>query len=348
MKYKRFLITGGSGFIGTNLIDELLSQKCQVKNIDISAPKKSNHFSIWSRIDVMDKVKLENAILEFDPEVIIHLAAVTDLNGNSSEYYRVNTEGTQNLIDVVANLKTLSKVVFTSSMYVCKPGYIPKLFSDYMPHTAYGQSKVEGEKIVNAITESKYEWVIIRPTSIWGPWFEIPYIDFFRVVFERKYFIFRKACTKTYGFIDNTVYQILKLVESDKVHGRTFYLGDNPPIPISDWAEEISFQMNKGKLLRLPYWVVWSAAKTGDLMKVFGIRFPLTTFRLRNMTTNNIIPLKEIYEIAGDLPVSRLKGVEKTINWLANHKGYKIDSFIEVKIPSITELKKFEQDKSFV
>ncbi|MBA4057391.1 MAG: NAD(P)-dependent oxidoreductase, partial [Marivirga sp.] len=55
-----------------------------------------------------------------------------------------------------------------------------------------------------------------------------------------------------------------------------------------------------------------------------GIKFPITSFRLSNMTTNNILPLRDLYAITGSTPVSRLDGVKKTISWLVRHKGYKL------------------------
>ncbi len=320
----RILITGGSGFIGTNLMDALLKDGNMVLNLDRDKPFKDQQLSYWRKVDILDYKNLESEILKFNPEIIVHLAAVTDLDGKTEQYYSANVEGTQHLIDVCNKLSSLKKVIFTSSMYVCKPGYIPKNYDDYKPHTLYGESKVKGEHLVKKISNSPYSWVIVRPTSIWGPWFKIPYIDFFTIVYQGKYFDFGNTCTKTYGFVENTIFQIQKLIASDNVHGKTFYLGDIPPIQISEWANEISVEMGKGKIKKIPFFIMRMAAWGGDILSQLKIRFPITSFRLSNMTTNNILPLDDIYKITGPAPVSRLDGVKKTLKWLVDYKGYKI------------------------
>jgi nucleoside-diphosphate-sugar epimerase len=211
-------------------------------------------------------------------------------------------------------------------MYVCQPGYIPKDFDDYKPHTLYGESKVKGEQIVKSIESQGYEWIIIRPTSIWGPWFNIPYIDFFSIVHQGKYFDFGDTCTKTYGYIENTIHQILGLIEVGGLHGKTFYLGDEPAIQISEWANEISIEMGNGPIKSIPFFLIRLAAFGGDLLSILKIKFPMTSFRLRNMTTNNVLPLANLYEIVGPTPVARLEGVKRTIRWLSDVKGYRMKS----------------------
>lgn len=320
----RYLVTGGSGFIGTNLIDSLLSDGHQILNLDRSKPLKEEHATLWKQVDILDFSTLDSSIRKFDPEVIVHLGAVVDLNGKTLEYYNANIEGTQNIITIAQNLPSLKRVIYTSSMYVCRPGYIPRDYSDYSPHTVYGESKVEGELLVKKIQGQKYTWTIIRPTSIWGSWFGVPYVDFFNVVYQGRYFDFGNTCTKTYGYIENTVFQIRKLIDSTDVHGRTFYLGDYPPIQISEWANEISIELGNGPIKKIPYFIMKAAALTGDVLAAVKVKFPITSFRLSNMTTNNILPLDDLYAVTGPTPVKRIDGVKRTIHWLQRYKGYKI------------------------
>ena len=319
----RIIITGGSGFIGTNLLDSLHNDGYSILNIDLKEPLDKKHLSLWKQINILDYLPLEAAILNFDPEIIIHLAAVTDLNGNTLSYYDANILGTQNIIKIAAKAVSLKKVLYTSSMYVCQPGFIPQDFDSYKPHTVYGESKVEGELLVKKIKNVKYEWVIIRPTSIWGPWFNIPYIDFFNVVYQAKYFDFGKACTKTYGYVENTVFQIRSLMDANTVNGKTFYLGDLPPIPITEWANEISMEIHKKPIRKIPIFLVQVAAKIGDVLSVIKVKFPITSFRLSNMTTDNILPLENLYEITGSPPITRNDGVKKTLEWLKKNKAYR-------------------------
>jgi hypothetical protein len=62
----------------------------------------------------------------------------------------------------------------------------------------------------------------------------------------------------------------------------------------------------------------------GDLLYKANIKFPITSFRLSNMTTNNILPLNDLYTLIGPPPVSRLEGVRRTIGWLVEHKGFQV------------------------
>jgi nucleoside-diphosphate-sugar epimerase len=319
---KRILITGGSGFIGTNLIEGYINENYEILNIDKVVPIVNDHLKYWKAIDILDLDLLAEALNTFKPEIIIHLAAVTDLDGDNLNYYSANIKGTQNLIDVLRSISSVQKVIFTSSMYVCKPGFIPKDYDTYNPHTVYGQSKVEGEKLIKESKNLNFEWCIIRPTSIWGPWFKTPYIDFFETVYKGRYFDFGKACTKTYGYVGNTVYQIQKLIETKNIHERCFYLGDLPPIQIAEWGNEISNRMNNGDLKKISFTILKIAAYFGDFLKLFKINFPLTSFRLSNMTTNNVLPLQDIYKIAENPPFQRKDGIDETLEWLKKHKRY--------------------------
>jgi nucleoside-diphosphate-sugar epimerase len=322
---KNITITGGSGFIGTNLISFLQDKGYKVQNLDLHPPKNNDLIDSWESVDILDEKRLQEKISKFSPEILIHLAAITDLDGSTPEYYAANTEGTANIIRICSTLTSLKQVIFTSSMYVCKPGYVPENYNDYKPHTAYGQSKVDGELLVKEIGDVNYNWFIIRPTSIWGPWFGIPYIDFFEVVYKGRYVDFGKACTKTYGYIENATYQIDKLLNADEkdTNKKTFYIGDKPPIQISEWANEISIEMGKGPIKNIPFSILNLASKVGDILIKCGIKFPISSFRLKNMTTNNILPLDNLYEIVGEPPITRLVGVKKTLIWLEKNKGYK-------------------------
>lgn len=322
---KSFLILGGSGFIGTNLIDELIKNKeSKVLNIDIKAPQKANQLHLWKKVDICDRAQLIDAITTYKPDYVVHLAARTDLNGKELEAYSANTTGVENLLEALELLPDLKTVLFSSSMYVCRPGYQPKDFDDYAPHTIYGESKVLTEKIIKKKNPA-YNWAIIRPTSIWGPFFAEPYNRFFKTVINRYYFhLGEKACKKTYGYIDNTVYQILTLLqkESALIKGRTFYLGDYTPYDITEWANEIADKLGF-KIPTIPFSLFRIAALFGDLLKKMGITFPMTSFRLKNMTTDNVQDLSPIQELVPELPVSRKEGIRKTLEWLVSQKQNK-------------------------
>lgn len=312
----KVLITGGSGFIGTNLLLFLI-EKYEILNIDIRESNLTELQKYTSLVDITNYEKLRNVVISFSPDYIIHLAARTDLNGKSINDYSANTAGVSNLMKIIHELPNLKKLIVTSSMLVCHTGYYPKDQFDYAPNTLYGESKVETERIVWD-NKPQCDWAIIRPTSIWGPWFGVPYRNFFDMVISRKYFhIGRKSCTKTYGYIGNAVYQIEQILFHETLNEdqKVFYIGDNPPTNIETWANEIAAELNYN-IKRVPFWMLKTAAYFGDLLKLFNITFPMTSFRLKNMTTDNIIDLSETYNIAPNPPYSRIDGIKTTLQWL--------------------------------
>ena len=312
----KVLITGGSGFIGTNLLLFLI-EKYEILNIDIRESNLTELQKYTSLVDITNYEKFRNVVIGFSPDYIIHLAARTDLNGKFIYDYSANTVGVSNLMKIIHELPKLKKLIVTSSMLVCHTGYYPKNQFDYAPNTLYGESKVETEKIVWD-NKPQCDWAIIRPTSIWGPWFGVPYRNFFDMVISRKYFhIGRKSCTKTYGYVGNAVYQIEQILFHETLNEdqKVFYIGDNPPTNIEIWANEIAAELNFN-IKRVQFWMLKIAAYFGDLLKLFNITFPMTSFRLKNMTTDNTIDLSETYKIAPNPPCSRIDGIKATLQWL--------------------------------
>lgn len=321
MKRKRILIIGGSGFIGTNLINLYLKNDIEVLNIDFNEPKIKSHFEYWKNVDIRDYNVLKKIIYGFQPDFVIHLAARTDLDGENLTDYDTNTVGTQNIIKILNQIPSVKRVIFTSSMLVCKPGYIPKHPTDYATSTIYGDSKMSMEKIIRDSSHN-YEWAIVRPTSIWGPWFGVPYRTFFDMVISKRYFhIDKNSCTKTYGYVENLIYQIDSILNAptEKIQGNVFYLGDYESTNINNWANEMASEIGI-TIKTIPYPIMKLAAIGGDFLKLFGIHFPMTTFRLKNMTTDNVVDLSNTKEIVPNLPISRIEGIRKTLSWLKDNK----------------------------
>lgn len=319
---KKILITGGSGFIGTNLVNTLCKNTdIELLNIDIVPPKIKEHIRFWKDTDLCNKSALTDTIKNFSPDYVIHLAARTDLNGKTLQDYDANMAGVSNLLDALDAAGSVKQAVFASSMYVCEPGYMPRNFEDYKPHTLYGESKVETERRIRE-RDPKYTWSIIRPTSIWGPWFGEPYDKFFHIVLNHMYFhMGKKACRKTYGYIDNAIYQIMSIFNAspDTVNRQVYYLGDYEAYPITDWANEIA-AIEGIHIPSVPYWCFKVAGWFGDFLKLFGVSFPMTSFRLHNMTTDNIHNLAPIKAIAPNLPVSRIEGTKATLEWIHKYE----------------------------
>jgi GlcNAc-P-P-Und epimerase len=318
--HHRILITGGSGFIGTNAVEYYLLSKAKVLNLDMRPPRNRLHEPFYREVNILDLISLEKAILEFDPTEVLHLAARTDLDEkNDLAGYTANVRGVANVIEVLNKCHNLRRVIFASSMYVCYPGYNPQNFNDYAPHTVYGESKVLTEKIIKASNITNFEWTIIRPTSIWGPWFGEPYKDFFNRVLSRTYFKIKgKVSTKTFGFVYNSLNQIdcLLFIHKEKVQGETFYIGDSPGLNINHWADEIALQLSI-RIPEVPLSIIKMGGWIGDFLSLFGVKFPLQSFRVKNMLTDNVITLLDkTTALVSEQPYALKDGVGITLDWL--------------------------------
>ena len=320
----KILVTGGSGFIGTNLVEYYISRKVDVVNLDIVPPRNIEHKPYWRKVDLLDRNALCVEIVNFSPSHIINLAAQTGTTdrGKKLEDYAANFQGLSNLIEIARDISSLERLISASSMLVCRNGYQPQSETDYSPDTLYGQSKVLGEKILQEAEDLPYSWIIVRPTGIWGPWFDIPYKTLFRLIQKGLYVHPGNNCPiQSLGFVGNTVYQLDKLTHSsnERVHGRVFYLADYPPTNMRQWVNLIQRSFKSRKIHQMPIWILTGVAKMGDTLKLAGWDVPLlSSSRLRNMLTDFVFDLDPV--IAQNLPYTLEQAVEITINWLYQNK----------------------------
>ena len=318
---KKILVTGGSGFIGTNII-EFYEGKCDLLNLDILAPRNKAQNKYWEEVSLLDKEELTNAIFKFNPDIVFHMGARTDLDGKSLDDYAANTKGVENLIEATKEIGSIEKIIFASSRLVCEIGYTPKDEYDYKPSTIYGESKIIGEKIVREHKDLKKDWVIVRPTSLWGPWFDIPYKNFFDTINKNLYFHPKGLkIHKNFGYIGNCVHILDKLTNNKSLKGKTVYLSDFESLEVYDWANLISQQFHNKNGKSAPLFVLKMLATIGDVLKTVGYKNPpITNFRLNNLLTNMEYDTSNVEAVVGKLPFSLEEATIKTCNWYKKNK----------------------------
>jgi nucleoside-diphosphate-sugar epimerase len=320
----RVFVTGGSGFIGTNLC-HLLATLPEVEaflEVDIKAPRCGCALHQHQRIDVMDQVALRAAIERFRPTHVIHLAARTDLRGLQISDYEINYVGVENLISALNATASSARCLFFSSRLVFKIDRPPGSTFDYSATTMYGISKVVSEIAVRGWSG---DWVLVRPTSIWGPWFETPYRDFFEMVRRRRYVhpAPRREIRKHFGYVENATYIVSQLMTapSELVTGRVFWLSDYEPIEVGSWADTIAKECAVPPLHSLNVRLLRVAAKVGDVVDAAGHPSPLTSFRLNNLLSDMTYDVSDTERVCGPLPFSWQEGTERTVAWTLSPEG---------------------------
>ncbi|HWN72544.1 MAG TPA: NAD-dependent epimerase/dehydratase family protein, partial [Solirubrobacterales bacterium] len=178
------LITGGAGFIGSNLVDSLLARGDEVTVIDdLSTGRMDNLRDAvvnevnFMGIDIRDREQLIGMGVRKDPEVIFHLAAQIDVRKSLTDPYfdaSVNVGGTANVLEV-ARLAGCKRVVFISTggaIYGEGEGQQIPLGEDapIAPMSVYGQSKYAAEGYL-ALYERLYglSGVSLRLGNVYGP-----------------------------------------------------------------------------------------------------------------------------------------------------------------------------------
>ena len=119
-------------------------------------------------------------------------------------------------------------------------------------------------------------------TSPTGPWFDVPYRDFFITIARRQYRHPRGTNPlRSFGFVGNIMFEYVALTDApqEKVHGRTFYMSDLHAVRVRDWASAIQAEMGLAPLREVPVWTLAAVAKLGDLTQRAGLNWPpITTF----------------------------------------------------------------------
>lgn len=286
LKKKKVMLIGGSGYIG-NLIKKINDDDYEFKAFDIK--KKSDNY-----LDITDANSVKRSIELFNPNIVINLAAKTDLKGKTIDDYSVNWVGVENLIHAL-NGKDIWLIHF-STMLVSKLGKNPRHDFDYFPDTLYGKSKVESEYLLRQSDINN--WTIIRPTTVWGMSANFPYSLFIKIVKNVGFIELDIFATKRdFCHEDCAIKLMHKLLlnnNNEKVNKKVFYLTDKKQSSINKLAR-LSSEIYGGRTYVIPkflnkaiVYTLIGLSKFGDVFeKVLGISFIMNTRRIKNMQTSS-------------------------------------------------------------
>jgi dihydroflavonol-4-reductase len=168
------VVTGGAGYIGTNLATALLADGQQVRIVDIREPSTAvRHGAVWVRADVRDPAAMRAAME--DASVVYHLAAVISVIGPRGGLVEsVNVEGTRTVAEA-ALACGVGRVVHCSSVHAFDIGSgsgavidesSPRAVRRSLP--AYDRSKAASEAELRKVVDEGLDAVVINPTGVLG------------------------------------------------------------------------------------------------------------------------------------------------------------------------------------
>lgn len=163
----RVLVTGSGGLLGSRLVSLLAGKGYEVIAIYREHPPPSAEGVKPVKLDVTDWVRLEDLILKTQPDIVIHAAAYTDVDGcerDKSRAWKVNVEATRSIVR--ASRVVNAHLVYVSTDYVFdgERGMYRESDTPY-PVNYYGLTKLVSEELVRS---SELLYTIVRPSAIYG------------------------------------------------------------------------------------------------------------------------------------------------------------------------------------
>ncbi|MFG1930997.1 NAD-dependent epimerase/dehydratase family protein [Mycobacterium sp. NPDC048908] len=252
----RVLVTGGSGFVGANLVTELLKRGHHVRSFDRAASPLPAHPRLEViEGDICDAQTVAAAVEGVD--TIFHTAAIIDLMGGASvtdEYrkrsFAVNVDGTKNLVHA-AQAAGVKRFVYTASNSVVMGGRRISGGDETLPYTErftdlYTETKVVAERFV--LSQNGIRGLLtcsIRPSGIWGRGDQ----TMFRKVFENvlaghvKVLVGNKKVKLDNSYVHNLIHGFIlaaqHLVPGGTAPGQAYFINDGEPINMFEFSRPV-------------------------------------------------------------------------------------------------------------
>ncbi len=281
IRYRNYLVTGGAGFIGSHLVEALVSLGARVRVLDdFSSGRKENLASVESLVeiivgDVRDLCTCLKAVEGI--EVILHQAALASVPRSVSEpllAHEINLTGTLNLLQAAA-LKKVKSFVFASSsaVYGENPVLPKKEGQEGKPLSPYAAQKLASEKYLQVFSELYgFNAVSLRYFNVFGPR-QNPASQYAAVI---PVFITRMlnglppviygdgTQTRDFIYVQEVVRANLIASGFESFRGEVFNIGASVPVSINELVEIIN------SLLGLSIKAVYTDPRPGDIKESFA------------------------------------------------------------------------------
>jgi nucleoside-diphosphate-sugar epimerase len=246
----KILVTGGTGFVGSHLIRELLKDDQNHVYALVRDEAKLKSCDFQDRITAIHGDLFRSEPFPADIELVFHLAALTKII-SPQEFIRINHEGTRSLMEKLKPLKNLRKAVLLSSLAAAGPNREKGALREEMPAepvSLYGKSKLVQEKIF--VEQCPAPFVIIRAPIVFGPG-DMDMLDAFRMV--RKGImplLGRKERRYSVIYVKDLVRGMIAAAAS-VCQNEIFYIANAEPVAWLDLMEEAARMLGKKKTRKI-------------------------------------------------------------------------------------------------
>jgi NAD dependent epimerase/dehydratase len=263
LEEKKIVVTGAGGFIGSHLVEKLLSMNCRV-----TAFVHYNSFNRWGWIDTFPREKrdslhvftgdirdpngVRNAIKEAD--VVFHLAALIGIPysyHSPDTYVDTNIKGTLNVLQAARDAG-VEKIVHTSTSEVYGTAQFVPITEAHpvSPQSPYAATKSGADFLALSFYRSfDLPVSIIRPFNTYGPRQSaravIPSIITQILQGNETVRLGDLSPTRDLNYVEDTVTGFIRAAETDGSAGQVIHLGTGSEISVGDLAEKIAFLMGK-------------------------------------------------------------------------------------------------------
>ena len=285
------LVTGGSGFIGTNLVNDLLNEGHNVTIYDKLQSETYPDLCIVA--DIRDKEKLNHSMHGVD--AVYHLAAEhRDDVHPTSLYYDVNVGGAENLAYAFKK-NSVKRLVFTSTVavYGLNSG-TPNEASPVNPFNDYGKSKYEAENIFNKWADSDNAncLIIVRPTVIFGEKNRGNVYNLLNQLVSGKFIKVGKGTNKkSMAYVLNLSSFLTTLIKSEP--GQFVYnYADKPDLSMNELIDTFHNTIGKNHRInfKIPYVLGLMGGYGYDLLaKITGKTYPISSIRIKKFCADTMI-----------------------------------------------------------
>lgn len=315
------LVTGGTGFIGTVLVERLAAAGHRGVVLDLWAPQRLPSGWEYLQGDVRDAALVRRTAQGRDG--ILHLAAAHHDKGISeANYFSVNRDGTRSVCDA-ADANGILRVCFFSTVAVYGNRPVPKdETSETEPEGPYGSSKLAGEVVMRewCAGGAQRQGIIIRPTPVIGPG---TFANLYTLCRHLDHPVFVMvgdgSNLKSICYLENIVAATMLLWSQPPAAGLAIYnYADKPDLTSRKIVAQIRAGLSRSSSgIRIPLGLALLAAlpfEAGAL--VLRRDLGVSRIRIRKLFQwNSVIEADRIRAAGFTPPVSLEEGLRRTLAW---------------------------------